>query len=168
VPVVAEALKEGIPLEVVRRRRGSVTKRADQRRRLLPVNCEWQARHATRDKSYKLTTFHRLRCLNIFGFERKRFMTQVQTVNVRSGVKTGKAQCEQMFSGLPQKRTSAERSAGSAFIPNRTSCGRPLCADTVEEVENRMTPKISQILILGQLRRWDAPWRQYEGSWSFF
>ena len=29
--------------------------------------------------------------------------------------------------------------------------------DTVEKVENRTTPKISQMLIFGQLRRWDAP-----------
>jgi hypothetical protein len=45
---------------------------------------------------------------------------------------------------------------------------RLLVADTVEKVENRMTPKISQMLILGQIRRWDAPWRQYKDSWSFF
>jgi hypothetical protein len=32
----------------------------------------------------------------------------------------------------------------------------PLCADTVEKVENRKTPKISQMLIFGQVRRWDA------------
>jgi hypothetical protein len=29
-------------------------------------------------------------------------------------------------------------------------------ADTVEKVENRKTPKISQMLIFGQVRRWDA------------
>jgi hypothetical protein len=34
---------------------------------------------------------------------------------------------------------------------------RPLCADTVEKVENRTIPKISQMLIFGQLHRWDAP-----------
>jgi hypothetical protein len=28
--------------------------------------------------------------------------------------------------------------------------------DTVEKVENRKTPKISQMLIFGQVRRWDA------------
>ena len=32
----------------------------------------------------------------------------------------------------------------------------PLGADTVEKVENRKTPKISQMLIFGQVRRWDA------------
>jgi hypothetical protein len=37
------------------------------------------------------------------------------------------------------------------------SLGRgPLWVDTVEKVENRTTPKISQMLIFGQLRRWDA------------
>jgi hypothetical protein len=30
-------------------------------------------------------------------------------------------------------------------------------ADTLEKVENRTTPKIAQMLIFGQLRRWDAP-----------
>jgi hypothetical protein len=29
-------------------------------------------------------------------------------------------------------------------------------ADTVEKVENRKTPKISQMLIFGRVRRWDA------------
>jgi hypothetical protein len=32
-----------------------------------------------------------------------------------------------------------------------------LLTDTVEKVENRTTPRISQMLIFGQLRRWDAP-----------
>jgi hypothetical protein len=32
----------------------------------------------------------------------------------------------------------------------------PLLADTVEKVENRKTQKISQMLIFGQVRRWDA------------
>jgi hypothetical protein len=34
---------------------------------------------------------------------------------------------------------------------------RQLFADTVEKVENRTTLKISQMLIFGQLYRWDAP-----------
>jgi hypothetical protein len=33
----------------------------------------------------------------------------------------------------------------------------PLMTDTVEKVENRATPEISQMLIFGQLYRWDAP-----------
>jgi len=40
--------------------------------------------------------------------------------------------------------------------------------DTVEKVENRKTPKISQMLIFGQVRRWDAASRQGESPWSFF
>jgi hypothetical protein len=32
----------------------------------------------------------------------------------------------------------------------------PVLADTVEKVENRTTPKISQMLIFGQLRRRDV------------
>ena len=42
-------------------------------------------------------------------------------------VKTGKAQCEQMFSGLRPKADIGS-TAGMAFIPNPTSCERPLCA----------------------------------------
>ena len=38
-----------------------------------------------------------------------------------------------------------------------TDASRPLSADTVEKVENRATPEISQMLIFGQLYRWDAP-----------
>jgi hypothetical protein len=34
---------------------------------------------------------------------------------------------------------------------------RPLLADTVEKVENRTTPKLSQMLAFGKLNRWDAP-----------
>jgi hypothetical protein len=42
-------------------------------------------------------------------------------------------------------------------LPEQTSYERQVCADTVEKVENRTTPKISQMLIFGQLYRWDAP-----------
>ena len=40
---------------------------------------------------------------------------------------------------------------------NRPRVKAALLTDTVEKVENRATPKISQMLIFGQLRRWDAP-----------
>jgi hypothetical protein len=39
----------------------------------------------------------------------------------------GRLRCRRHLKAA-QKRTSAERTAGSAFIPNPTSCGRPLCA----------------------------------------
>src|ERR1700728_1972692 len=41
---------------------------------------------------------------------------------------------------------------GHQFSTNRDLLG----ADTVEKVENRKTPKISQKLIFGQVRRWDV------------
>ena len=43
------------------------------------------------------------------------------------------------------------------FGEHRRFIERPLSADTVEKVENRRTPKISQMLIFGQIHRWDAP-----------
>ena len=50
------------------------------------------------------------------------------------------------------------------FFQNSSNAGaralkreRPLLADTVEKVENRTTPKISQMLAFGKLNRWDAP-----------
>jgi hypothetical protein len=44
---------------------------------------------------------------------------------------------------------------------------RPFWVDTVEKAENRTTPKILQMLILGLLRRCSLQYR-YEGPWSFF
>jgi hypothetical protein len=49
------------------------------------------------------------------------------------------------------------RPAPMADIPSPTLRERPLGADTVEKVENRTTPKISQMLSFGQLRRRDVP-----------
>jgi hypothetical protein len=43
-----------------------------------------------------------------------------------------------------------------------------LVADAVEKVENRTTPKISQMVIFGLLRRCDASQFRYESPWSFF
>jgi hypothetical protein len=43
-----------------------------------------------------------------------------------------------------------------------------LWADAVEKVENRTTPKISQIANFGLPRRCDALLCRYEGPWSFF
>jgi hypothetical protein len=40
-------------------------------------------------------------------------------------------------------------------------------ADAVEKVENRTTPKISQMVIFELPRRCDALQCRYEGPWSF-
>jgi hypothetical protein len=39
---------------------------------------------------------------------------------------------------------------------SRTAAPLLSLTDTVEKVENRKTPKISQMLIFGRVRRWDA------------
>jgi hypothetical protein len=44
----------------------------------------------------------------------------------------------------------------SSYRSKCCKCSGPLWVDTVEKVENRKTPKISQMLIFGQVRRWDA------------
>jgi hypothetical protein len=59
------------------------------------------------------------------------------------------------FRRHPEK-VAAALSVASGAVPLRT-CEGPLLADTVEKVENRTTAKISQMLIFGRLRRWDAP-----------
>jgi hypothetical protein len=43
----------------------------------------------------------------------------------------------------------------------------PLLADTVAKVENRKAPKISQMLIFGELYRCNASQRRYEGPRLF-
>ena len=43
---------------------------------------------------------------------------------------------------------------------------RPLCADSVEKVENRTTPKIPRKLIFWRAYRCKASWRRYDGPWS--
>jgi hypothetical protein len=57
--------------------------------------------------------------------------------------KTGKAQCEQMFSGLPQKANIGGMRGWRAFIP--------ICADCVEKLESRGAPKIAQCSALAIL-----------------
>jgi hypothetical protein len=63
---------------------------------------------------------------------------------------------------LTDIRTAADKPLQSVDlaerVPHRTQpmFGGPLCADTVEKGENCATPKISQMLIFGQLRRWNA------------
>src|SRR6266478_4001203 len=42
--------------------------------------------------------------------------------NVRSGVKTGKAQCEHMFSALPPRADIAQYSRHVRFVPSSDSC----------------------------------------------
>jgi len=44
----------------------------------------------------------------------------------------------------------------------------PKSADFVAKVENRTTPKISQMLIFGPLGRRNTQQRRYQGPWSFF
>ena len=57
--------------------------------------------------------------------------------------------------GVPARMKDARKAKSEYCVgPFRD---RPLLADTVEKVENRTTPKISQMLIFGQLYRWDAP-----------
>ena len=55
---------------------------------------------------------------------------------------------------------------GSSGLDLRVT-NEPLLADCVEKVENRTTPKISQKSIFGRLHCCKAPWRRYDGPWSF-
>jgi hypothetical protein len=52
---------------------------------------------------------------------------------------------------------TALRMSGYPEIKNATSLAWRLRADSVEKVENRTTPKISQMSVFGRFRSPDAP-----------